>query len=53
MKREPGAFLRRKFRVRAVLMLVFSCILAGIGAGMLLQIWLSHKVWALGKADEK
>ena len=44
MKREPGAFLRRKFRVRAVLMLVFSCILAGIGAGMLLQLWLPR--WA-------
>lgn len=45
MKREPGAFLHRKFRVRAVLMLAFSCILAGIIAGMLLQIWLPQ--WAM------
>lgn len=45
MKREPGAFLRRKFRLHAVLMLVCSFSLVGIGAGMLLQIWLPQ--WAI------
>ena len=45
MKREPGAFLRHKFHLHAVLMLVFSCSSAGIGAGMLLQIWLPQ--WAI------
>lgn len=45
MKRDPGAFLRRKFRLRAVVMVAFSAGIAGIFAGVLLQTWLPQ--WAI------